>query len=181
MNAFENVVSEILWRDGYWVQNSVKVRLTKADKEMINRPSSPRWELDVVGYSGKQNRVLVVECKSYLDSRGVTYRAVCDNDKKRASRYKLFIDETLRQVVFNRLSCQMIEGGLVPGKHQIQLVLACGHIASENDRQSLHQYFQERNWLLWDKTWLRERLTNLSGAGYENSSVAVVSKLLLRE
>jgi len=32
MDAFESVVSEILWRDGYWVQNAVKVELTKEEK-----------------------------------------------------------------------------------------------------------------------------------------------------
>ena len=54
MDAFESVVAEVLWRDGYWVQNAVKVDLTKEDKSKINRPSSPRWELDIVGYSGQR-------------------------------------------------------------------------------------------------------------------------------
>ena len=39
MDAFETVVSEILWRDGYWVQNSLKVDLTKEEKLAIGRPS----------------------------------------------------------------------------------------------------------------------------------------------
>jgi len=37
----------------------------------IGRPSSPRWELDIVAYSGRDNLLLVVECKSRLDSQGV--------------------------------------------------------------------------------------------------------------
>jgi len=37
--------------DGYWVRTSVKVDLTKEEKVQIGRPSSPRWELDIVGYS----------------------------------------------------------------------------------------------------------------------------------
>ena len=41
MDAFESNVAEVLWRDGYWVQNAVKVDLTKDDKSKINRPSSP--------------------------------------------------------------------------------------------------------------------------------------------
>ena len=49
MDAFEQVVSEILWMDGYWVRNSVKVGLTKEEIVSLSRPSSPRWELDVVG------------------------------------------------------------------------------------------------------------------------------------
>ncbi len=65
MDAFEQVVSEILWIDGFWVRTSVKVDLTKEEKVRIGRPSSPRWELDIVGYSGRDNTLHVVECKSY--------------------------------------------------------------------------------------------------------------------
>jgi hypothetical protein len=55
MDAFEQVVSEILWMDGHWVRTSVKVDLAKEEKVLIGRPSSPRWELDIVGYSGRDN------------------------------------------------------------------------------------------------------------------------------
>lgn len=70
MDAFEQLVSEILWMEGYWVRASLKVELTKEEKKAIGRPSSPRWELDIVAYSGRDNLLRVVECKSYLDSRG---------------------------------------------------------------------------------------------------------------
>jgi hypothetical protein len=45
MDAFEQVVSEILWMDGYWVRTYVKVDLTKEEKVRIGRPSSPRCRL----------------------------------------------------------------------------------------------------------------------------------------
>jgi hypothetical protein len=45
MDAFEQVVSEILWMSGFWVRTSVKVELTKEEKRLIGRHSSPRWEL----------------------------------------------------------------------------------------------------------------------------------------
>ena len=45
----------------------------------------------------------------------------------------------------------------------------------------LQAYFDERDWMLWDKVWLRQRLEKMSGAGYENSAVAVTAKLLLRD
>ena len=35
MDAFEQVVSEILWAKGYWIRTSVKVNLTKEDKQAI--------------------------------------------------------------------------------------------------------------------------------------------------
>jgi hypothetical protein len=71
MDSFEQVVSEILWMQGHWVRTSVKVNLTPAEKVQIGRPTSPRWELDVVAYNGGDNILRVVECKSYIDSVGV--------------------------------------------------------------------------------------------------------------
>jgi hypothetical protein len=71
MDAFEQVVSEILWRDGFWVRSSVKVELTPEDKKAIGRTTSPRWELDVVAYRPSDNVLRIVECKSYLDNPGV--------------------------------------------------------------------------------------------------------------
>jgi hypothetical protein len=35
MDAFEQVVSEILWTSGFWVRASVKVELTKEEKRLI--------------------------------------------------------------------------------------------------------------------------------------------------
>lgn len=52
VDAFEELISEILWMEGYWVRTSFKVELTKAEKVLIDRRSSPRWELDVVAFQG---------------------------------------------------------------------------------------------------------------------------------
>lgn len=41
MDAFEQVVSEVLWMEGYWVRSSARVELTKEEKRAINRHSSP--------------------------------------------------------------------------------------------------------------------------------------------
>lgn len=180
MDAFESVVSEILWRDGYWVQTSFKVELTKDEKVAIDRPSSPRWELDVVGYSGRRNEVLVVECKSYLDSPGVAFRAFDGSNKSLAGRFKLFNDARLRDVVFSRLKDQLFDAGLVSNNPSVRLALVCGKIVRERDRDLLREHFERNGWLLWDDAWLKEQLRTMSRGGYENSPVAVVSKLLLR-
>jgi len=70
MDAFEHIVAAILDREGYWTRKEVKVEITKDEKKQIGRPSSPRWEIDVVGYKAAMNEIWVVECKSYLDSKG---------------------------------------------------------------------------------------------------------------
>jgi hypothetical protein len=106
MDAFEQVVSEILWMSGFWVRTSVKVELTKEEKRLIGRHSSPRWELDIVGYSGRENFLRVVECKSFLDSVGVRACAFDGSDPEEAKRYKLFNEPDLRRIVFNRLCLQ---------------------------------------------------------------------------
>jgi len=53
---------------GFWVRTSVKVELTKKEQRLIGRHSSPRWELDIVGYSGRENLLRVVESKRFLHS-----------------------------------------------------------------------------------------------------------------
>src|SRR6185312_1288398 len=157
MDAFEQVVAEILWRGGYWVRTSFKVELTKEEKRKIELPSSPRWELDVLAYRARDNDIKVVECKSYLDSPGVRLSGF-DPEHADATRFKLFNKPVLREVVFNRLRQQLAETGACLPDANIQLCLACGRIASGTDRVGLQKYFAEQGWQLWDETWLRDQL-----------------------
>jgi hypothetical protein len=179
MEAFEQVASEILWMMGYWVRTSVKVELTKREKRAIARPSCARWELDVVAYSGRDNVLRVVQCKSYLNSRGVALRAFDGSDKKSGKRFKLFNDRPLRRVVFNRLRTQLTASGACRPKAKVKLCLACGRIATSDDHEALHKLFAKRGWDLWDESWIQERLAGMSKLGYENQISAVVAKLLL--
>ena len=107
MDSFEAVVATILEREGYWVRPGFKVELTKAEKRAIGKPSSPRWELDMVAYKGGTNELLVVECKSFLDSPGVRAVAFDGSSDKEAERYKLFTQKRLRTVVLRRLQKQL--------------------------------------------------------------------------
>jgi hypothetical protein len=179
MDAFEQLVSEILWMEGYWVRTSVKVELTPAEKKAIGLPSCPRWELDVVAYSGCDNLLKVIECKSYLDSRGVVLCAVDGTNEKSAKHYKLFCNEPLRKTVFERLRRQFADSGACRPDAEVKLCLACGRIATDTDRKGLHEHFAEKGWELWDESWLRERLKKMSARGYENQVSAVVAKLLI--
>ncbi len=180
MDAFEQLVSEILWMEGYWVRTSVKVALTKPEKVAIGRPSCPRWELDIVAYSGGENLLRVIECKSFLDSRGVGIASFVNPTPTEASRYKLFNEEGLRAVVLNRLAEQFVESGACASKPLVRLGLACGKISSDDDRKAIRRHFEAQDWDLLDEPWLRTRLKRLSDGGYENQVSAVVAKLLLR-
>src|SRR5262245_20612607 len=121
MDSFEAVIAAILQRRGYWTQTSVKVELTKEEKRAIERHSSPRWELDVVGYRGASNELLIMECKSLLDSPGVPVAAFDGSRPEKQKRYKLFFDDTLRGVVFNRLEQQFVAAGFCQQKPRLTL------------------------------------------------------------
>jgi len=178
MDSFEQVVATILDRAGYWTRMSVKVALTREDKHAIGRPSSPRWELDIVAYSGSRNELLVVECKSYLDSAGV--RATSFGSKAaEETRFKLFTDETLRGVVLSRLEAELAEQKFCPGGVRAKLALAAGNIYG--NPAALHEVFAANGWKLFDREWLITGLRALAAESYENSVASVVAKLLLRD
>ena len=178
MDAFESVVAALLERKGYWTRTSVKVELTKEEKRLIGRPSSPRWEIDVVAYKGSTNSLLVVECKSYLNSPGVRFSSFDGSSEREANRYKLFNEEGLRKVVFNRLSMQLVESGFCPKPPEITLCLVAGNIYQ--DAKPIQEHFKKNGGELWDADWLRNELEILSKSGYDNTIVAIVSKLLRR-
>ena len=124
----------------------------------------------------------MVECKSFINSRGVTFDGLSGADTVTAGRYKLFSDDspTLRKVVFNRLRVQLTESRACPRipARNVRLCLACGHVAGKDDRIKLRKHFKERKWEFWDEDWLREHLKKMATSKYENQVSHVVAKLL---
>ena len=177
MDAFETIVATLLQRDGYWTQTGFKVNLTKAEKRRIGRPSSPRWEIDVVAYKGSANKILAVECKSFLDSTGVVFR---NGTFETENRYKLFTDNVLRNTVLKRLTKQLEEVGACARSAKVTLGLATGKIARKTDRAGLESHFSSKGWVLLDDEWIAKSLRRTSDAGYENDVAHVVAKILLR-
>jgi hypothetical protein len=178
MDSFEAVIASIFQRQGYWTLTSFKVELTKAEKREIGRHSSPRWELDVVAYSGRDNELRVVECKSFLDSLGVQCAAFDGSNDAAAKRYKLFCDSTLRRVVLGRLKQQLVAAGFCAKDPTVQLCLAAGKI--KGDEEWLRAHFEKQGWILLGPDAISQELRALRNVGYENSVAAVVAKLLLR-
>lgn len=177
MDAFEQVVEQIIHHEGFWTRTSFKVDLTKEEKRKIGRPSSPRWELDVVGYKASTNEILVVECKSYLDSPGVHIGDLRGTGRN-ANRYKLFVEDTLRGVVFERLANQLLEAGLCSPEPIVRLALAAGNVSK--GAEEIPAFFEERGFLWFGPEWISGRLQKLSQTGYDNEVASVVSKLLLK-
>ena len=177
MDAFEKVVEQILRRNGYWTATSFKVDLTREDKTAINRPSSPRWEIDVLAYKAEGNEVLAIECKSFLDSTGVQF---CDGCFQPTETYKLFTDDKLRGVVLNRLAEQLVAKGSCAVRPRPVLCLAAGKVARRTDRDAMARCFEQNGWRLLDDRWIRSELRKTADADYENEIAFVVSKILMR-
>lgn len=179
MDAFEQLVATVLDRNGYWVRTSVKVALTPEEKREIGRPSSPRWELDVVAYCGLTNELLVVECKSYLDSYGVRTTSFDGSKADEETRYKLFTDDLLRRVVLSSLEKQLVTQRFCPEGTKATLCLAAGNI--HGDAAELRTIFEKNGWRLFERSWLVDGLNRLAEESYDNSVASVVAKLLLRD
>ena len=177
MDSFEAVVATVLRGQGYWVWPSFKVELTKAEKRKIGRPSSPRWEIEIVAYKGRANEIAVVECKSFLNSTGVQRKSF-DRGSKDAARYKLFHELKLRNVVFGRLLAQLTEMGACRSDASMTLCLATGHIRNATDRDLLHDLFEKRGWTLWDDHFIAQQLSEMQHSAYEDDVAPVVAKLI---
>ncbi|MEA1648784.1 hypothetical protein UAJ10_07110 [Nitrospirillum sp. BR 11164] len=180
MDAFEQLVGDILRMQGFWVHTSMKVDLSPEDKRKIGRPTSPRWELDVVGYRGSDNVLQVVECKSYLDSKGVQAASFMEAELGQGGRYKLFNEALVREVVFNRLAAQLVELKACRENPEVKLALACGKFSTNTDRNTVRDLFDTQGWTLWDEVWLKDNLRAMAKSRYQNQISAVVAKLLLR-
>jgi hypothetical protein len=178
MDAFEDIVGLLLEQQGYWVRGSFKVELTKAEKRLIGKFSSPRWEIDLVAYKPKTDLILAVECKSFFDSPGVRADALVGKDQDGAKRYKLFNEKRLREVVFKRMVAQLAEMGACSPSAKVQLCLAAGKIAGKQDHAKLIEHFAKKGWLLFDRDWYQSRLKEAAKAPYENSVAVVVTKML---
>lgn len=180
MDAFEQIVGTILKHDGYWVWPSYKVRLLTAEKHLIGRPSAPRWEIDIVAYKGAENKLLFVECKSFLDSGGVNISAFDGSNERFGRRFKIFNDPELRRVVQRRAVRQLRASGSCAARSRVQWCLATGKCASGRTRGELTALFEREGWLLWDEAWLGDRLKRMAEGSYENDTVAMTAKMLLR-
>ena len=180
MDAFEQLVASILSSDGYWTRTEYKVEITREEKRKIGRPSSPRWELDVIAYRPSDNELLVVECKSYLDSTGVRAEAFLNPESRFRNRFKLFNEETTREVVLGRLVRQLVDSKLCLACPTVRLCLAAAKVRNSHDLEQIESHFDEMGWRLYGPDWLKARVEKVALRGYENSTAAVVAKLLIR-
>jgi len=186
MNAFEDIVKLYLEAEGYWVRQSVKIDISKQDKREIGLYSMPRPEIDLVALNVKKNELLLIEVKSYLDSYGVYYEAISDDEpkddrtKKDAKRYRLFTDNKFREVVTRALREEYLKQGLIRKNTKINYALASGNIRSPGDKSKISNYFLQKGWTLFSPEQIKDRIRKLSDKGWEDNIVTITAKLIMK-
>lgn len=177
MNPFENVVAKLLEQSGYWVRQNYRVNLSVPDKIALGSKNMPRPEIDVLAWSARDEELLIIECKSYLDSAGVGLWAF--DQSSRAIR--LFADSTYRALITKRLLAQMKQEKLLPGKKpKVTYGLVCGQMV-EKEKSEVEALFKKNHWWLWTPDDVRRNLARLGKVPYENDLVTMMVKLLLRQ
>lgn len=177
MDAFEELVAEILRADGYWVHQGYKIDLSTEQKRALGNPSMPRPEIDLVAYKAGTGELLSLECKSYFDSGGVHARDLLPGGKN-AQRYKMFVNDALRELVLRRLVEQLVETDAVAGSPIPKLGMIYGY-ATPSNTTLLTAHFAANGWDLYGPDWLRDRLQRMALRSYDNQVASVVAKLLL--
>ncbi len=179
MDAFEQLVGQLLEYEKYWVQHSVKVDLTVLEKEKIGKKTTPRPEIDIAAFDIPNNTVYLLEVKSYLDSPGVKFESVIADTEVQEGRYKILTSRNYQNVVSERLLQDWRASGHVNPDTKISFGLVAGKVQNKKETD-LEKYFENKNWLFWGPTILKKKLEELSKKGYENNAVTIAAKLLLR-
>lgn len=180
MDAFEQIAARLFEVQGYWTRIGYAVELTKAQKASIGQPSLPRPQLDVLGYSPSKNELLIIECKSYLDSRGVMFAGFHGKPDADKDVYKMFNREPLRGLVIASLLTQLrSEGLLTEPEPTVRLVLVAGKVYA-SDEPKLRDLFAQRGWTFIGPSEVAAGVRKFANRGYENDVITIVTKVLER-
>jgi hypothetical protein len=179
MDNFENLIKTLLEAKGYWVRQSYKVGLSKAEKAKIGKPSMPRPEIDLLVLDFKKNTIIALEAKSYLDSPGVDCNELTKPCSIAKGKYKLFTCLKYRTVILRRLKQELISKGMAKKGTKVKLGLSAGKVQRQ-ESEKIAKYFAKKGWFYWGPERIKKNLEELTDAGYENDQVYIVTKILNR-
>jgi hypothetical protein len=180
MNAFEHIAAGFFEAQGYWTRVGLKITFTKAEKRAVGNQTMPRPEVDVVAFKPSPNELLIVECKSFLDSNGVCVENFIGNNARHTDRVKLFTRPKLRRLITKKLLAQLRqEGLLLPEVPAIRYGLVAGKIQTGHEDR-LRTIFTHKGWLLFTPHDLADGLRMFANRGYEDDIVTMVVKILQR-
>jgi len=179
MDNFEALVAQILERDGYWVRQSVYVKLSKEEKRDLGKPSLPRPQIDLVAYSPKRNEIILYEVKSYLDSPGVKIN-VLKNSSWAENHFKLLTIPAYQKIVVKSLLSRLGQEGLITQKApRVKFGLAFGN-SPKNERAQLKEYVKQQGWEYLGPDEIVAGLNDIAGESYHNSPYSFVAKMIFR-
>lgn len=180
MDAFETIVATLVRRKGYWATVNLKIDLkellTDSERAEAELSSCRRWEFDIVAFKATTNEVLVIECKSFLNSKGVR---MADGKLQRETTYKLFNSKKKRDGVLKALGSHLLQNDMCRESPKIRLVLAAGKI-QDRSRRSVGEYAKSGGWELWNEQYIHKMLSEAATDRYEND-VAILTAKLLRQ
>jgi len=179
MDAFEQIVGQLLEEEKFWVRHCVKVNLTSEEKRSINKPSTPRPEIDIAAYHVPTDTVYLLEVKSFLDSPGVVFEHATATHKIQEGRYKLLTSSTYRAVIERRLLIDWQQSGHINQHTSFNYGLIAGKVY-KNRENELETHFNSLGYLFWGPTKIKAKISLLSAKGYENNAVTIAAKLLMR-
>lgn len=161
MDHFESIIKTLLEHEGNWVRQSFKVNLTKQEKRDIGKHSIPRPEIDLLAFNVKDNQVLALEAKSYLDSLGVRYNDLCESYEIPEGRYKLFTCQNYRSVVFSRLKKDLSGLNMANDSTTINLGLAAGNVYQSKSSE-IKSLFANNGWSFWSPEDIKQKVYSLA-------------------
>ena len=180
MNSFEQIAARFFEAQGYWTRTGLKIEMTKAEKSALDNPSMPRPEIDIIAFKPGPNELLIVECKSYLDSNGVREENFFGTSERDKNRLKLFTRDRLRAFVTHKLIAQLrSENLLLRANPTVKYGLVAGKSMSGHEAK-VKQIFQDNRWLLVSPSDLATGLRKFASRGYEDDMVTMTVKILER-
>lgn len=139
----------------------------------------PRPEIDLVALNMRDNILLLVEVKSFLDSQGVRYSGVSRHEGF-SGRYKLFTSPVYQQIVSDRLREQYLQQGLISEETMINYALAAGNIYS-GEEDKIREHFISKGWILISPIEIKQKIKLLAQKGWEDNEITITAKLIMRD
>lgn len=128
MDAFELIAARFFEVQGYWTRVGVKVDLTKEERSRWTTGRCPPRDRRRRLETG-EDELVIIECKSYLDSTGVRLEHLHGREDVEGDKFKLFNRAALRTTIVKALFRQLRGEGLIPNDDPtVKFVLIAGKI-----------------------------------------------------
>jgi len=178
MDSFEILVGKLFEVEGYWLTYNYRINLSREDKKRLGKSTMPRPEIDILAYKPSINQLLIIECKSYLDSTGVSINAFRAVKKMKGPKsIRVFSDNVFKTLIVKRLITQMMTDGLLSKVPKVKIGLICGKM-KPSEKGDVEELFRKNDWLLWTPQVVSKKIRALALRGHENHLATYIVKIL---